>query len=288
MNIASPPPYPTLHRAMPVGVFDSGVGGLSVLRALHAELPAERLIYLADSAHAPYGEKGDAFVQQRSLAIARFFLEHHHIKMLVVACNTATAAAVQFLRDQFPRLLIIGVEPAIKPAAAQSRTGRVGVLATRGTLFSTRFTQLLDRYAQGVEVRTQACDGLALAIEQSTLAPADCPESAARIQGLCETYTRQIGCMDGELDTLVLGCTHYVFALPWLQALAGPGVQIIETGAPVARYARSLLMQHKLLNEGQGLGQTRLLTTGQHHALAAAAERWLGLNMGRCTATAVV
>lgn len=271
--------YPVLLSHRPIGVFDSGVGGLSVLKALRTELPAEDFVYLADSGHAPYGEKGEDFVRGRSLAIARFLLATHGIKALVVACNTATAAAVQSLRAAYPELPIIGVEPAIKPAALHSRTRRIGVMATRGTLASSRFADLLTRHAKGAEVLTQACDGLALAIEQSTLLPADSPEVSREIAILCERYACQLGRFgeaENEIDTLVLGCTHYVFAMPWLVQLTGPQVQIIETGVPVARYSRQLLGQRELL-AGQGSGSIRLLTTGQLHALTAAAERWLGL-----------
>lgn len=271
--------YPVLRSSMPIGVFDSGVGGLSVLKALRAELPAEDFVYLADSGHAPYGEKGEDFVRGRSLAIARFLLVSHSIKALVVACNTATAAAVQSLRAAYPELPIIGVEPAIKPAALHSRTRHIGVMATRGTLSSSRFADLLNRHAKGVDVLTQACDGLALAIEESTLVPADSIEASRAIEHLCERYAGQLGRFgeaEEEIDTLVLGCTHYVFAMPWLERLTGPGVRIIETGTPVARYSRQLLGERKLL-AGQGSGSTRLLTTGQLHALTAAAERWLGL-----------
>lgn len=274
-------------NARPVGVFDSGVGGLSVLQALRAELPAEHFVYLADSAHAPYGEKGEAFVQERSLAIAHSLLEQYRIKALVVACNTATAAAVQALRSQYPDLPIIGVEPAIKPAALQSKTRTIGVLATRGTLTSSRFADLVARHANDATIISQACDGLALAIEQSTLVLEDDRQSTGQIEALCERYMGQLGRFGtgaNHIDTLVLGCTHYVFAMPWLEALTGPEVQIIETGAPVARHCRQLLGQRGLLTETEGMGEILLLTSGALDALEAAAERWLGLAADHCRA----
>jgi len=154
----------------PIGVFDSGIGGLSVLQALQAELPHEHFVYWADSGHAPYGEKSDVFVRQRSLAIAQHLVEHHRIKALVVACNTATAAAIHELRAHYPHLPLIGVEPALKPAIALSQTRRIGVIGTRGTLGSEKFHRLLNSLQGQAEFVVQPCNGLALAIEESTQA----------------------------------------------------------------------------------------------------------------------
>jgi len=190
----------------PIGVFDSGIGGLSVLRALRQELPNERLVYLADNAHAPYGEKSEAFVSQRTHAIAQHLLAHHHIKALVVACNTATAAAIQGLRAQYPALPLVGVEPALKPALALSRTRHIGVIATRGTVASEKFARLLSTVQDQATFVVQACNGLALAIEQSTL-PDQEQVAQAQINRLLQTYTRamgRFGLAPGEIDTLVL------------------------------------------------------------------------------------
>ena len=153
----------------PIGVFDSGIGGLSVLQALQKELPHERFVYLADNAHAPYGEKSEAFIRERTHAIADVLLTQHHIKALVVACNTATAAAIHELRAQHPALPLVGVEPALKPALALSHTRHIGVMATRGTVCSDKFTRLLVSVQDQAHFEVQACNGLALAIEQSTL-----------------------------------------------------------------------------------------------------------------------
>src|SRR3954469_5256604 len=154
-----------MDRDQPIGVFDSGVGGLSILRALRAELPAEDFVYFSDAGHAPYGEKGEDFVSGRSLAIAVDLLEQHRIKGLVVACNTATAAAVHLLRARHTQLPVIGVEPALKPAAALTRTGHVAVLATRGTLSSAKFKSLQASLREQAEFVLVPCDGLAAAIE---------------------------------------------------------------------------------------------------------------------------
>ena len=223
----------------PIGVFDSGIGGLSVLQALQSALPHEHFVYLADNAHAPYGEKTDLQVRQRTHAITEHLLNQHHIKALVVACNTATAAAIHELRTRHPQLPLIGVEPALKPAAALSQTGHIGVIATRGTVASDKFARLLDSVEGQAQFTVQACNGLALAIEQSTL-PQHADEAQQRITELLAQYTSAMGTFGtgpGQMDTLVLGCTHYVFAQNELQSLLGPGVQLVSTGEPVAHEA---------------------------------------------------
>ncbi|HEX5388931.1 MAG TPA: glutamate racemase [Burkholderiaceae bacterium] len=256
----------------PIGVFDSGIGGLSVLRALRAELPHERYVYFADSGHAPYGERGDAFVIERSLAITADLIERQGIKALVVACNTATAAAIHTLRQQHPLLPIVGVEPALKPALAVTRTRRVGVWATRGTLESPKFAALRASLGDQAEFVTQACDGLALAIEQQSTEP-------ERVPGLCKRYLDAMGRFGtgaGEIDTLVLGCTHYVFVRETLAERLGPGVALVDTGAPVARQTRRLLADAHLLAHlaEPALPAIEWLGTGSATQLATAASRW--------------
>lgn len=262
----------------PIGVFDSGVGGLSVLRALQAELPHERFVYLADTGHAPYGERGDAFVIARSLAIADGLRRDQGVKALVVACNTATAAAVQALRQQHPALIVVGVEPALKPAVALTRTGRIGVIATRGTLESRKFAQLLQSLQGRAAFVSQACDGLADAIEQAAAGAAGDAAAASKIEALCARYTAAMGpfgTQAGALDTLVLGCTHYVFVQDVLRRLVGPDVQLVETGAPVARHTRHRLAQAGLLAPADAPSGLRLFSTGDARTLQAAAARWL-------------
>ncbi|QIL79021.1 glutamate racemase [Diaphorobacter sp. HDW4A] len=278
-------------QASPIGVFDSGVGGLSVLQELRRELPHENFVYLADTGNAPYGERGDAFVKQRTLAIARHLLEAHRIKALVVACNTATTAAVAELRAAFPDLPVIGVEPALKPAASSSQTHRVGVIATRGTVNSARFEQLRQAFSDGTDFRVQACDGLVRAIERSVEEDPDTGTSVLEIRELCERYTSALGSFGvrtGDIDTLVLGCTHYVFVKDELRRLLGPDVHIIDTGAPVARQTRRILVQRNTLADEDGArapeGQLHLYTTGRLSALQAAAERWLQLAPEHCSA----
>ncbi|MEH3087449.1 MAG: glutamate racemase [Xylophilus ampelinus] len=241
----------------PIGVFDSGIGGLSVLQALRADLPHERLVYLADSGHAPYGERGEAHAIARTAAIAGQLRQREGIKALVIACNTATTAAVHLARAAHPDLPIVGVEPAVKPAVAASRTGRIGVIGTRGTLASARFGRLLASLDGQAEFVVQPCDGLAAAIEEDLLAAADDRSHAIKTEALCAEYTRAMGSFgtgSGAIDTLVLGCTHYVFAAPVLRRLLGPEVAFVETGAPVARQTRRLLAERGLLRAGSGSG----------------------------------
>lgn len=273
-------------RPAPIGVFDSGIGGLSVLQALRAELPAERFVYLADTGHAPYGERGDAFVARRTHVLARYLVQQHGVKALVVACNTATAAAMDSLRQRYPHLPLVGVEPALKPAASATRSQRIAVMATRGTASSARFERLLAALPPGVQCSVQACDGLASAIEaQAACTPDAAAAGTASTLELCRRYADALGPWGeraGESDTLVLGCTHYVFAQDMLQRLVGPRVTIVSTGEPVARQTRRLLAR---TNRLQAVGRMApqpdvcLLTTGAAAPLALAAQRWLGLGL---------
>lgn len=293
------------QASSPIGVFDSGVGGLSVLRALLAAMPHERFVYLADSANAPYGERGDAFVAARTHAITEYLHEQHHIKALVVACNTATAAAIHEVRSNHPALPLVGLEPAIKPALAVTKTGHVGVIGTRGTLTSAKFGKLMASLAGQAQFVVQPCDGLAHAIERSVAQPLPARSGAASTETgvLCARYVQamgRFGTAPGQIDTLVLGCTHYIFVAHELRSLVGPDVQFIETGEPVARQTRRLLETAGLLHQpgdsASGKEHTssedaahrvRLLTTGPVAMLEAAAQRWLGLPASCCRAVQV-
>ncbi len=207
-----------------IGVFDSGVGGLSVLRHIRHALPNERLIYVADSGHVPYGDKSTSFIEQRSLALTRFLIEQG-ADAIVIACNTATAAAAATLRSRF-NMPIIAMEPAVKPAVAATRSGVIGVLATVGTLESARFAALLERYAGEVEIVTQGCPGLVEQVEQGNLTSAQARELIAR-------YTAPL--LARAADTLILGCTHYPFLAPLIIEVIGPDIVLVDTGAAVAR-----------------------------------------------------
>ena len=262
----------------PIGVFDSGIGGLSVLRALRAALPQHDVIYLADSGFAPYGERTEAFVVARSQAVASW-LVGQGITALVVACNTATAAAIAVLRAQYPHLPIVGVEPALKPAVGLSRTGHIGVMATRNTLNSAKYQALLATQAGAAQFTNQPCDGLASAIEESAASGDSTPTALLCAQHITAMGgPGRFGQAPGQIDTLVLGCTHYPFASDHLQALVGPDVQLVDNGTAVARQTQRLLPTLPTSPKTQPTGRLRLISTGESGPLQAGASQWLGLS----------
>ena len=276
---SGPQPADAPHASLPIGVFDSGIGGLSILKALRSELPQERFVYVADSGFAPYGERDETHVQARALSITQHLLQQHRIKALVVACNTATALAIYLLRNQYPQLPIVGIEPALKPAIALSKTGFIGVMATRGTLESDKFKRLLSSLQGQARFVLQPCSGLALAIEQF---------DALQIQAACAEYIGALGAVSpfgtqhGQIDTLVLGCTHYPFAEAALRLGTGPAVNYLEGGEPVARQTRRLLEATNALNttdikQTVATSQVTFYSTGDGQTLQSAVQRWLGL-----------
>ena len=216
-----------------IGVFDSGVGGLSVLHHIRRLLPDARLIYAADSAHVPYGDKSAHYIERRSIALTRFLTEQG-AQAIVIACNTATAAAASTWRQRFD-CPIIGMEPAVKPAVAATKSGVVGVLATIGTLESARFAALLERYAGNVQIVTQSCPGLVEQVELGDLC-------GIRTRELVERYTAPL--LSRGADTLILGCTHYPFLATLIREVVGEGITLVDTGEAVARH-----LQHRLLTE---------------------------------------
>jgi len=207
-----------------IGVFDSGVGGLSVLLHIRQLFPNERLIYVADSGHVPYGGRPAHYIEQRSNTLTRFLVSQG-ADAIVIACNTATAAAVASLREQFT-LPIVGMEPAVKPAVAATRSGVVGVLATIGTLESARFAALLERYAGVIEIVTQGCPGLVEQVEKGE-------SNGIRTRELIKRYTLPL--LERGADTLILGCTHYPFLAPLIRDVVGNNIVLVDTGAAVAR-----------------------------------------------------
>ncbi|MFO7858976.1 MAG: glutamate racemase [Ectothiorhodospiraceae bacterium] len=237
--------------AAPVGVFDSGLGGLSVLRALRERLPAEDLIYVADAAWVPYGQRSPEVIRERARCISAFLIDRG-AKALVVACNTATAVAVSDLRHA-RNVPVIGMEPAIKPAVAKTRSGVVGVLATDGTLASGRFAALLERYAGDVRVVTQPCPGLVAAVEAGET-------DGPRVRALLAEYLQPLTAAGA--DTIILGCTHYPFLVPTLRAILGPDVALVETGAAVARQLDARLAAVGLLRGDGHAGSEAFWTTG--------------------------
>ncbi|CAN5713765.1 glutamate racemase [soil metagenome] len=221
----------SLQRA-PIGVFDSGIGGLSVVRALRAKLPAEDIIYFADSAHCPYGARDDQFIQERSVAIAEHLIRSG-IKLLVTACNTACAVALEQLRDMF-EVAIVGLEPAVKPAVALTRTGRIAVFATPRTIGSPRLAGLVERHASEVDVELVPAPGW---VEQVESGIADPQRARALIEPLVKPAVNR------GADVLVLGCTHYPFLERLIREAAGDAVEIVDSGAAVARRAHDLLIR---------------------------------------------
>ncbi|MBC7698645.1 MAG: glutamate racemase [Bacteroidia bacterium] len=220
----------------PIGVLDSGVGGISVLKHIHSLLPHEALRYVADSKYAPYGNKTPEQIQSRCFEIADFLIGKD-VKALVVACNTATAAAIDAMREKYS-LPIIGMEPAVKPAAAATKNGIIGVLATVGTLKSAQFAALLESYGRNVEVVSQACIGLVECIERGEL---DTNNTIKLVKQYCQPL------LDEGADTIVLGCTHYPFVRPLIEQIVGPNVVLIDTGAAVANQLKHRLEALDLL-----------------------------------------
>lgn len=228
----------------PIGVFDSGVGGISVLKHIHTLLPHEDLSYVADSKYAPYGSRTPAEITARCFEIADFLIAQN-AKALVVACNTATAAAIDAMRAKYD-LPIIGMEPAVKPAAAATKNGIIGVLATVGTLKSAQFAALLETYGRNVEVVTQACVGLVECVERGELSNQSTLE-------LIQQYCKPL--LDEDADTIVLGCTHYPFVRPLIEQMVGAEVALIDTGVAVAKHLQKRLFELDLLAETKQVNQ---------------------------------
>jgi glutamate racemase len=236
----------------PIGFFDSGIGGLSVMQAARRILPFENMVYFADSAHCPYGSKGGDFVRQRSLAIGRFLLARG-AKALVVACNSASEAALELLRLTFPEWEIIGVEPALKVAQGLSKNKKIGVLGTPLTLKGRRFSRLLENFSAGMEVYTQPVSGLVELIEAGRF---DDP----RVETILRKNLQPL--LNKGVDTLVLGCTHYPILRKQIAAICGPLIEVIDTGEPVARQLWRRLVLRGPLNPGPASGKSEYFSSG--------------------------
>lgn len=272
MNSTNTVTTPIDASTLSIGIFDSGVGGLSVLRHIYDALPHEHLLYFADSGYAPYGDKPEADIIQRSLAITEFLLQQG-IKALVIACNTATAIAIETIRQTYPNLPVVGVEPGLKPAAKLSHSKHIGVLATLGTTQSTRFHLLQQRMEETYQVSfiPQACVGLADQIEKGEIA------SPATYQLLVK-YIQPL--LDQDIDTLVLGCTHYPFVKPLIQQIiqqTNPSIAIIDTGKPVTDQLIHLLEQKQLLAATTESRSLNAFTTASESTLTNAFTRLLQL-----------
>ena len=224
-------PIPDLRGA--IGVFDSGVGGLSVLRAIRQALPDETLVYVADTGHAPYGDKSSDYIVDRTLKVGRWLLDRG-VRAITVACNTATVVAVRELRQAI-HLPVVAIEPAIKPAVGMTRSGVVGVLATQQTVQSDSVAHLIERFAHGAQVLLQACPGWVEQVEKGEL-------DSALTQELLRSHTRPL--VEAGADVWVLGCTHFPFLAAGLRQIAGPGVQLIDPADAVARELSRRLNEH--------------------------------------------
>ena len=256
--------------AVPIGVFDSGVGGLSVLKAIRQQMPQQPVIYLADQAHVPYGQRSLPEVCAFSEEITRFLLSQA-ARLVVVACNTASAAALHHLRRVFPQTPFVGMEPAVKPAAEQTRTGVVGVLATPATFQGELYASVVERFGQGVRLLQDTCPGLVQQIEAGQL---DTPATRAILERAL------IPMLAEKIDTIVLGCTHYPFVIPLIQEIAGPGVRVIDPAPAVARQIGRLLQAAGLqAGPQEAPGWVRFYTSADAGALQALLPGLLG-----CTA----
>jgi glutamate racemase len=252
-----------------IGIFDSGVGGLTVLRQIQAIMPHENLIYFADQAHVPYGPRPDSEIQRFSLAISRFLMKHG-AKMIVVACNTASAAALDYLRRALATVAFVGMEPAIKPGAGETQNGRVGVLATVGTFDSQRYASLMTRFAKEITVYEDPCLGLVEQIEAGEL---DSPETKRILSKALRLMSRE------NVDTLVLGCTHYPFVLPLIKQLAGPDVNVIDPAPAVARQILRILEERNLQIRSDNRATLTAFTSGDPEILANSIHKLLGFQM---------
>ncbi len=251
----------------PIAVFDSGVGGLSVWREIVALLPCESTLYLADQAHVPYGSRPPAEIAALTRS-AVAWLRARGAKLVVIACNTASAAALHEVRAQWPDLPIVGMEPAIKPASLRTRAGKVGVMATPGTLMAQRFHSLIERFAEGVEVYPQVCPGLVEWIEAGRL-------DDAEVEAQLRAWLAPL--LSAGIDELVLGCTHYPFVMPLLRRIVGDGVEIIDPAPAIARQVRRLLQAHDMAAPPTPTPPRHgFYTTGDPTALQKALQRLLG------------
>ena len=238
--------------ARPIGVFDSGIGGLSVLRAIRSILPSQPVIYLADQVHVPYGRRPLSEVQAFSKAITSYLLDEG-AALIVVACNTASAAALHELRQTFPQTPFVGMEPAVKPAAQSTRSGIVGVLATPATFDGALYTATVARFASDVTILQDTCPGLVAEIESGQ---PDSPRAASILENALRPMLAQ------GIDTIVLGCTHYPFTIPLIAKIAGPEIEVIDPAPAVALQVKRLLDSHYPQTDKSQPGQVRYLTSG--------------------------
>ena len=241
-----------ISSSSPIGIFDSGIGGISVLRAIREQMPEESVIYFGDQGHIPYGPRPMEQIRDFSEAITRFLLEQG-AKIIVVACNTASAAALKYLREKFPNVQFVGMEPAVKPAAEHTQTGKVGVLATPATFQGALYASVVERFANGVELFQNTCNGLVQQIERGNL---DSPETRRILEDAL------LPMLEKNIDTVVLGCTHYPFVIPLIQRIVGENVRVIDPAPAVAKQTERLLEAKRLRNDSGSRGNLTFYTSG--------------------------
>ena len=251
----------------PIGLFDSGIGGISILREVKRQLPRENLLYVADQAHVPYGSRSLEDVRQLSFAITEFMIDHG-AKLIVVACNTASAASLHALRERYPQIPFVGMEPAVKPAAKNTQTRIVGVLATPATFQGVLFASVVERFAEGVTVLQETLPGLVEQVEKGEF-------DTATTRRILEQGVSPL--IKAGADTLVLACTHFPFIIPLLQELVGEEIHVIDPSPAVARQIHRLLSQRNLHATGIEAGAIRYVTSGNPSAFKSALVR-LGLS----------
>jgi glutamate racemase len=250
----------------PIGIFDSGVGGLSVLREVRRELPDKDIIFLADQEHVPYGSRSLEEVRQFSQAITHFLI-NEGCALIVVACNTASAAALHHLREAFPGIPFVGMEPAVKPAAEQTQTGVVGVLATPATFQGALYASVVERFASGVTLLQDTCPGLVCQIEAGDV-------SSSTTRAILKKALQPM--LEKNIDTIVLGCTHYPFVIPLIQEIAGKNVRVIDPAPAVARQTKRILVNLGYTRKSTRRGKTIALTSGDPSHL----KRFLSMTGG--------
>jgi glutamate racemase len=250
----------------PIGIFDSGVGGLSVLRAIRAQMPEESIIYFGDQGHIPYGPRPMEQIRGFSEAVTNFLLEQG-AKIIVVACNTASAAALKYLRETFHDIPFVGMEPAVKPAAEHTQTGKVGVLATPATFQGELYASVVERFANGVELFQNTCSGLVQEIEQGNL-------NGNETRRILEDALQPM--LEKNIDTVVLGCTHYPFVIPLIQEIVGENVRVIDPAPAIARQVRRVLEAKGLKSDPDRPGGMKLFTSGNVEELASLLPMLLG------------
>lgn len=246
----------------PVGVFDSGVGGLSLLKNIREQLPGEDLIYIADSGFAPYGNRSKEYIENRCLTLSDFLLEKN-VKAIVVACNTATAAAISKMRSIYT-VPVVGMEPGVKPAISLTKTGTIGILATTETLKSEKFQNLVNRFCHECEIVTRDCPGLVEQVEKMDL-------SGSSTLEMVKKYLSAL--LEKGADTIVLGCTHYLFLTPLIEKITGPDIRVIDTGTAVARELTRRLRESGILAENSRTGTEQFWTSGIPENIQAVIER---------------